>query len=259
MTTLFDLHHKTAWVTGAGAGGLGHHHALILATEGADLVISDLASRASDLDETRRKLAAINTRVLTLNADVSKEDEVDSAIRMIENEFGKLDILVNNAAISIDQPALQMGLEDWNRVISVNLTGVWLCSKMAAKLMVAKKIEGRVINVASIYGRQADLEPSAPYYATKAAVMNLTRALAAEWAQYGINVNAIAPGYFPTRMTRFVEEDPEIKGRFLRRILLKRPGDPAKDLAGVLILLASDASAYITGQTIFVDGGWTAV
>jgi NAD(P)-dependent dehydrogenase (short-subunit alcohol dehydrogenase family) len=160
--------------------------------------------------------------------------------------------------MSIDKPALEMPLEDWNRVVDVNLTGVWLCSRTACRLMQMKNVRGKIINIASTYGRQADLEPSAPYYATKAAIINLTRALAVEWASHGINVNAIAPGYFPTRMTRIVDENPEIKRRFLSRIILKRAGDPTRDLAGALIFLASNASDYMTGQTIFVDGGWTA-
>jgi len=183
---------------------------------------------------------------------------VRNAVTVIEEKFGRIDILVNNAAISAEIPALEIRLEDWNRVIGVNLTGVWLCSRTACQSMVRKKVKGRIVNIASVYGLQADVEPSAPYYATKAAVINLTRALAVEWAPYGIRVNAIGPGYFfPTGMTRF--QDEEVKRRYLARIPLRRPGDPQKDLAGALIFLASSASDYVTGQTIFVDGGWRAV
>lgn len=124
--------------------------------------------------------------------------------------------------------------------------------------MVRKTIKGRIVNIASVYGLQADVEPSAPYYAAKAAVINLTRALAVEWAPYGIRVNAIGPGYFfPTGMTRL--QDEAVKRRYLARIPLRRPGDPQKDLAGALVFLASGASDYVTGQTIFVDGGWRAI
>ena len=259
MKDIFDLRGLCAWVTGAGSGGLGHHHALTLAKHGANVVVSDLASRAEDLTQTEDELESEGVKGLALHVDVSSESDVRRAVDEIEKKFGGIDILVNNAGISVDGPALEMKVEGWNRVLDVNLTGVWLCARTACALMVRKNMKGKVINIASVYGIRADLEPSAPYYATKAAVINLTRALAIEWAPHGINVNAIAPGYFPSRMTRFVDEDPEIKRRFLSRIPLKRPGDPARDLAGALIYLASSASDYVTGQTIFVDGGWTAI
>lgn len=257
MTDLFDIKGKVAWVTGASYGGLGYYHALTLGDEGAHVVISDLSSRAGDLAETRNRLDGKNVKVLDLYTDVSDEDDVRNTVSTIEKEFGRIDILVNNAGVSADVPSLEMRLKDWNRVLNVNLTGLWLCSRTACRLMLEKNTKGKIINIASVYGRHADFEPSAPYYATKAAVINLTRALAIEWASFGINVNAIAPGYFPSHMTRFVDEDPEIRRRFLSRILLKRAGDPAKDLAGALIFLASNASDYVTGQTVFVDGGWT--
>jgi len=258
MRDLFDLRGKVAWVTGASVGGLGFYHAQTLAEEGANLVITDVSSRSSDLAEAQDKLGTKNVKVQALHADVSKEDDVVNTVDRIEREFGRMDILVNNAAISIDIPALEMRLEDWNRVLNVNLTGVWLCSRAACQLMVRKKVKGKIINIASVYGLQADLDPSAPYYATKAAVINLTRALAVEWAAHGITVNAIGPGYFfPTGLTRSLQE--ETKRRYLARIPLNRVGDPEKDLQGALIFLASNASDYVTGQTIFVDGGWMAL
>ncbi len=259
MRDIFDINGLCAWVTGASVGGLGRHHALALAKHGANVAISDLSSRAEDLAETEKELVREGANVLALHTDVSNESDVRRAVNDIEKKFGRIDILVNNAGVSVDGPALEMGLEDWNHVVNVNLTGVWLCARTACALMVRKNIKGKIINIASIYGIRADLDPSAPYYATKAAVMNLTRALAIEWAPHGINVNAIGPGYFPSLMTRSVEENPEVKRRFLERIPLKRTGDPAKDLAGALIYLASNASDYVTGQTIFVDGGWTAI
>ncbi len=258
MTNLFDLRGKVAWITGASVGGLGYYHSQTLAEEGVHVAITDLSSRASDLAETESRLRNKNVKVLTLHADVSKEDDVRRAVADIERELGKIDILVNNAGVSIDASALEMRLEDWNHVLNVNLTGVWLCARTVCELMVRKRVRGKIVNIASIYGLRADMDASAAYYATKAAVINLTRALAVEWAPYGINVNAIAPGYFPTRMSEIVEEDVEVKRRFMARILLKRAGDPARDLAGALIFLASAASDYVTGQTIFVDGGWTA-
>jgi gluconate 5-dehydrogenase len=221
------------------------------------VIISDLLSRTADLAETKNRLERKNIKALALHADVSREDDVRNAVSSIEKEFGGIDILVNNAGVSDSLPSLELPLEDWNRVLSVNLTGLWLCSRTASQLMVRKNIKGKIVNIASVYGHHADFESSPAYYASKAAVINLTRALAIEWAKYGINVNAIAPGYFPTQMTRFVDRNADIKQRFLSRILLKRAGDPSKDLAGALVFLASTASEYVTGQTIFVDGGWT--
>lgn len=258
MEDIFDIRGKRAWVTGASPGGLGYFHALTLAKEGADVAVSDLASRAEDLVRTKSDLDQVGVNVLSLHVDVSREEDVVRAVGEIENRFGRIDILVNNAGTSIDKPAVEMPLADWNHVVNVNLTGAWLCARTVCRLMRKTNVNGKIINIASTYGRQADVEPSAPYFATKAAIINLTRALAVEWAPYGINVNAIAPGYFPTRMTRFVDENPEVKHRFLSRIILKRPGDPAKDLAGALVFLSSRASDYVTGQTIFVDGGWSA-
>jgi gluconate 5-dehydrogenase len=258
MVDIFDIRDKCAWVTGASHGGLGYYHALTLAKQGANVAVSDLPSRAGDLAKTKIDLEQVGVNVLPLQVDVSSEEEVVRAVGDIEKKFGRIDILVNNAGTSIDKPAVDMPLADWNHVVNVNLTGPWLCARTVCRLMRKMDVKGKIINIASTYGRQADLEPSAPYFAAKAAVINLTRALAVEWAPYGIYVNAIAPGYFPSRMTRFVEENPEVKRRFLSRIILKRAGDPAKDLAGALLYLASEASDYVTGQTIFVDGGWTA-
>jgi gluconate 5-dehydrogenase len=257
MVGLFDLERKVAWITGASYGGLGFYHALTLAKQGAHVVISDLLSRAEDLAQAEGRLKDQGAKAFALYADVSKEEDVREAVTSIEKEFGIVDIIVNNAAVSIDIPALEMRLEDWNRVISVTLTGAWLCSRTACKLMVRKRVKGKIVNIASVYSCQADFDPSAPYYAAKAGITNLTRALALEWASHGINVNAIAPGYFfPTGMTRSLNE--ETKQRYINRIPLRRAGDPTKDLAGALIFLSSSASDYVTGQTIFVDGGWTA-
>jgi len=258
MTDLFDLRGKVAWITGASVGGLGYHHAQTLTEEGVHVAISDLSSRASDLAETESKLRNKHVRVLSLHTDVSKEDDVRRAVADIERELGTINILVNNAGIAIDAPALEMRLEDWNHVLNVNLTGAWLCARTVCELMVRKRVKGKIVNIASTYGLRADMEACAPYYASKAAIINLTRALAIEWAPFGINVNAIAPGYFPTHMTKTVDEDAEVKRRFMSRILLKRAGDPARDLTGALIFLTSSASDYVTGQTIYVDGGWTA-
>ena len=149
-----------------------------------------------------------------------------------------------------------MSLEEWKKVIDVNLTGVFLCARTAAREMIKKKY-GKIVNIASIYGAVGDIFPTAPYYASKGAVINLTRALAIEWASYKINVNAIAPGFFPSEMTETVFRDEKTLKYILSRTPLGRTGEPL-DLKAALTYLTSPASNYVTGQTLFVDGGWTA-
>jgi len=172
-------------------------------------------------------------------------------------KFGSLDILVNNAGIASLSPSIDMSLEEWKKVIDVNLTGVFLCARTVAREMIKRK-KGKIVNIASIYGAVGDIFHAAPYYASKGAVINLTRAFAIEWAPYKINVNAIAPGFFPSEMTAPIFQDEEASKHILSRTPLGRTGKPS-DLKAALIYLASPASDYLTGQTIFVDGGWTAL
>ena len=253
MKDIFDLRGLCAWVTGAGSGGLGHHHALTLAKHGANVVVSDLASRAEDLTQTEDELESEGVKGLALHVDVSSESDVQRAVDEIEKKFGGIDILVNNAGISVDGPALEMKVEGWNRVLDVNLTGVWLCARTACALMVRKNMKGKVINIASVYGIRADLEPSAPYYATKAAVINLTRALAIEWAPHGINVNAIAPGWVETDMTvPYLNE--ALEKELSRRIPLGSMAKP-EQMAGGALYLASPLADYVTGHVLVIDGG----
>ena len=170
--------------------------------------------------------------------------------------FGRLDILVNNAGVAAMSPATDISVEDWNRVVSINLTGTFLCARTAAKQMM-KRGGGKIVNIASIYGAVGDVFPASPYYATKGAVINLTRDLAVEWAPFKVNVNAIAPGFFPSEMTEGIFADPHYLEYINKQTPLGRTGN-AEDLKGAVVYLASSASDYVTGQTIFVDGGWTA-
>jgi len=172
-------------------------------------------------------------------------------------KFGSLDILVNNAGIASLSPSIDMSLEEWKKVIDVNLTGVFLCARTVAREMIKKK-KGKIVNIASIYGAVGDIFPTAPYYASKGAVINLTRALAVEWAPYKINVNAIVPRFFPSEMTTSVFGDEKALKYVLSRTPFRRTGD-ALDLKAALIYLTSPAPNYITGQTLFVDRGWTAL
>jgi gluconate 5-dehydrogenase len=178
-------------------------------------------------------------------------------VKTAVDRFGSLQIIVNNAGIGAVNPSADMRLEEWKKVIDVNLTGVFLCARTAAREMIKNKY-GKIVNIASIYGTVGDIFPTAPYYASKGAVINLTRALAIEWAAYKINVNSIAPGFFPSEMTASVFQDEKAMQHILSRTPLGRTGEPL-DLKAVLTYLSSPASNYVTGQTIFVDGGWTAL
>jgi len=249
----FEIFGRTAIVTGA-SSGLGVTFAETLAESGVDVVIG--ARRYDKLVEVAKRLERLGRRVISVQTDVTKEEDVDRMVRTAMENFGRVDILVNNAGAATVSPSIEMSLEEWNRVINVNLTGVFLCARAAAKEMMKRKY-GKIINIASIYGAVGDVFPSAPYYATKGAVINLTRAFAIEWAPYKINVNAIAPGFFPSEMTAPIFKDEKTLGYIVSKTPLGRTGDPM-DLKAALLYLASPASDYVTGQTFFVDGGWTA-
>jgi len=251
----FKIKGDTAIVTGA-SSGLGVSFAEALADEGANLVIA--ARRYDKLVKIAEELARKhNVKVIPVKTDVSSEDEVVNMVRTAVEQFGSLEIMVNNAGIASLSPSVDMTLEEWKKVIDVNLTGVFLCARTAAREMIERKY-GKIVNIASIYGAVGDIFHAAPYYASKGAVINLTRGFAIEWAPYRINVNAIAPGFFPSEMTEQVFKDENAMKHILSRTPLGRTGEPL-DLKAALLYLASPASNYVTGQTIFVDGGWTAL
>jgi len=255
MELCFDIERQTAIVTGA-SSGLGVTFAETLAECGINLVIA--ARRYERLVKVAEDLSSkYGVKVVPVKTDVSKEDQVTNMVKIAIERFGSLEILVNNAGIASLSPSVDMSLEEWKKVIDVNLTGVFLCARAVAREMIKKKY-GKIVNIASIYGAVGDIYPTAPYYASKGAVINLTRALAVEWAPHKINVNAIAPGFFPSEMTESVFQDEQALKYILSRTPLGRTGEPL-DLKAALIYLASPASNYVTGQTIFVDGGWTAL
>jgi len=255
MELCFDISGQTAIVTGA-SSGLGVTFAETLAERGVNLVIA--ARRYEKLVEVAEDVSGkYGIQVVPVKADVSQEDQVINMTKTAMEKFGSIEILVNNAGIGSLSPSVDMSLEEWKRVIDVNLTGVFLCARTAAREMIKKKY-GKIVNIASIYGAVGDIFPTAPYYASKGAVINLTRALAIEWAPNKINVNAIAPGFFPSEMTEQVFRDENALKYILSRTPLDRTGEPL-DLKAALIYLASPASNYVTGQTMFVDGGWTAL
>jgi len=255
MELCFAIDGQTAIVTGA-SSGLGVTFAETLAERGVNLLIA--ARRYDKLVKVAEALAKKHgVKVVSLQTDVSREDQVVKMVETAVNKFGSLEILVNNAGIASLSPSVDMALSEWQKVIDVNLTGVFLCARTAAREMI-KKNYGKIVNIASIYGAVGDIFPTAPYYASKGAVINLTRGLAVEWAPHKVNVNAIAPGFFPSEMTAGVFQDEAALKHILSRTPLGRTGEPL-DLKAALAYLASPASDYVTGQTIFVDGGWTAL
>ena len=250
----FDIKGQTAIVTGA-SSGLGVTFAETLAERGVNLVIA--ARRYEKLAKVAEEISRkYGVKVVAAKADVSQEEQVINMVKTAMEKLGSLEILVNNAGTASINPTVDMSLEEWKKVIDVNLTGVFLCARTAAREMIKRKY-GKIVNIASIYGAVGDIFPTAPYYASKGAVINLTRALAVEWAPYKVNVNAIAPGFFPSEMTESVFKDEKALNYILSRTPLRRTGDPL-DLKAALTYLASPASNYVTGQTVFVDGGWTA-
>ena len=253
VVDMLSLIGKVAVVTG-GSSGLGVTFAQAMAEVGANLEIA--ARRIDKLNEVADDLTKLGVKVRPFQCDVSKQDQVQSLVADTVRTFGRLDVMVNNAGVAAMSPATDIPLEEWNRVVSVNLTGTFLCARESAKQMI-KQGGGKIVNIASIYGAVGDVFPASPYYATKGAVVNMTRDLAVEWAPFKINVNAIAPGFFPSEMTEGIFKDPHYLEYINKQTPLGRTGNP-DDLKGAVVYLASRASDYVTGQTIFLDGGWTA-
>ncbi|TGC10654.1 SDR family NAD(P)-dependent oxidoreductase [Methanolobus halotolerans] len=255
VNDLFDLSGKVAIVTGA-SSGLGTRFAKALANAGANITI--VARRIEKLEELKVELEYLGIKCLTVKCDVLKEDDIINAVERTIDEFGKIDILVNNAGTSSFAPAEDMTREEWDKVLGTNLTGVFLFSKHVARKMKERNY-GRIINIASMYGVIGNTQyPVSSYHASKGGVVNLTRALAGEWAQYGITVNAIGPGFFESEMTRDLISDDDFQDFIRSRCPMERIGKPG-ELDGLLIYLSSDNSSYMTGQHVCVDGGWAAV
>ena len=249
---LFDLTGKVAIVTGA-SSGLGHQFAQTLARAGAKVALG--ARRVDRLTELARQIESFDGRAIPVSLDVTDGESVRACIETAETELGPISILVNNAGIAIDEPALEVEEADWTSVIDTNLTGAWRMTQETARHMVRLGHGGSIVNVASILGLVGGKEVGA-YAAAKAGLVNLTRAMAVDLAPHHIRVNAIAPGAFMTDMTRDWLEG-EDGDRFRQRIPQQRFGQPDQ-LDGLLLLLASDASSYMTGSVVVVDGGLTA-
>ena len=253
MAASFDLTGKNALVTG-GATGIGEGIALGLAAAGANVA---LTYKSHAPDETLRAIEVCGGRAASVQADFAHmdADAAEKVIGFAENALGGIDILVNNAGIIHRNASVDMALDDWRRVLSVNLDSVWLLSQAAGRRMVARG-SGKIIIVSSVLGTQGGLTVPA-YAASKHAVIGLTRALCNEWAPHGVNVNAIAPGYTATDNTQALRDDPVRSEALLARIPAGRFADPA-EMAGAAVFLASDAASYCHGSVLTVDGGWLA-
>ncbi len=251
MSKRFDLSGKVALVTGA-SSGLGVHFARTLAAAGASVAIA--ARRADRLASLQAELQEGGAKALAVDLDVQSAESIAAAFDKVEATLGPVDILVNNAGISIVKPALDMPEADWDSVVDTNLRGAWLMTQTAGKRWVASKRTGSIVNIASILGLRT-IGQVAPYNASKAGLIHLTRALAMEWARYQIRVNAICPGYIETEMNGDFWKTPGGQ-RLIDRIPQRRIGQP-EHLDGALLLLASEAGAFMTGSIITVDGGHT--
>ena len=253
---LFDLTGKIALVTG-GSRGLGLQIAEVLGEMGAKLAIT--ARKAEELEEARAHLAAQRIEAYPLACDLSQPGAVEPMVAKALEHYGKIDILVNNAGATWGAPAEDHPLEAWQKLVNLNLTGTFVVTQAVGKRSMIPNRYGKIINVASIAGLRGNpmgMLKTLAYNTTKGGLVNFTRALAGEWGEHNITVNAIAPGFFPSKMTRGSLE--KLGEKIIARSPLHRLGDD-QDLKGVVALLASDASRHITGQIIAVDGGASAV
>jgi len=252
LMSRFSLQDQVALVTGA-SGGLGRGIALALAAAGAHVVVT--GRKQEILDRVADEIRGLGRRALPVPADVTREAEVQSLVQQVAAEFSRIDILVNAAGIVIVKPTPEYPLEEWERVLDVNLKGTFLCCREAGKVMLRQE-KGKIINVSSVRGLQGRADdPSYP--ASKGAVNMLTKSLAIEWATKGIHVNAIAPTFIRTDLNAFLLDDDATRNWVLSRIPMGRVGN-IWDLFGAAVFLASAASDFITGQILYIDGGWTA-
>jgi NAD(P)-dependent dehydrogenase (short-subunit alcohol dehydrogenase family) len=250
----FSLDGDVAVVTGAGRG-LGKEMATALAEAGADIAIADIDVESAR--ESAEELAGDGTDTTAVEVNVTSEESVEAMVETVTDELGPIDVLVNNAGVAGNEPAEEMSLELWNKVIDVNLTGVFLCSKHVGKRMLDRG-EGRIVNIASMSGFDVNVpQPQVGYNASKAGVRMITQSCAVEWADRGVRVNAIAPGYMRTELVDGVlEENPAMEEEWIENTPMGRLGQP-HELGPLAVYLASDASSYMTGSTVLIDGGYT--
>lgn len=255
MSDLFSLDGRVALVVGAADGGIGGYAARALAEAGATVAVADLDSRADDVATTA---AACGPTATTHAVDVTDAASVQALVDGVVDAHGRIDVLVACQGAMLRREIELTEPSEWQRILDVNLTGTWLLDRAVLAPMRAQGY-GRIINVSTVYAERVGPIPESAYYASKAGIVNVTRAVAGEAGTDGITANCLAPAvFYPTRMTAPLADDPERLEWFRARTMLGRLGDPATDLTGPLLLLASDAGAYLTGQILYVDGGWSA-
>lgn len=255
LNSYFDLSGKTALVTG-GSKGLGKSFALALAEAGADIAV--VSRTLGDLAKVKDDIESLDRQAFAIEVDITKEEQVAAMVQETVEKFGKIDILVNNAATGrINKPPESTTMDDWSFVIDTNVTGPFLCARAAGQQMI-KQGRGKIINLASICGRIIPrYVHGGSYDVSKHAVVAFTRALAVAWARYNITVNAIAPGFFRTEPNEgFFESNPGVYEKLVEMTPLGRIAEP-RELGGLVIFLASDSSNYMTGSVIIMDGGHT--
>ena len=247
-----SLEGKVGVVTG-GSRGIGRGAAMALAEAGADIVLN---SRNTDrLESTADQIRSLGRKVVAVPGDMGVKEDIERLIETTLDQFGKIDILVNNAGTTYRIAAEDFPEDEWDRVLDVNLKGVFLCCQLAGREMIKRK-KGKIINTASLTST-IGIRTTLAYGSSKGGQVILTKTLAVEWAKYNINVNAIAPGFIATDLTKPIREDRKRNEYIMSRVPMERWGSP-EDLKGAFVFLASEASDFITGQIIYVDGGWTA-
>ncbi len=245
---------QVAMVTGSGSG-IGEAIALALAVAGAHVITTELPDRLERAARVAHEIALMGRGSKAIPLDVTSVASIGAAVNEAVAAFGHLDIMVNNAGVQVARPALDVSEDDWDRVVDVNLRGVFFCAQAAGRVMVPRG-QGRIINISSQNGVIGYFHRAA-YCAAKAGVVNLTRVLAIEWAEHNVLVNAVAPTFVRTPMGERTLSDPAVRTDILGRIPLGRIAEP-QDIVGAVVYLASPAAAMVTGHTLLVDGGWTA-
>lgn len=252
IRNIFDLSKRVAVITGA-AGGLGCAISFSLAAFGAELV---LASRnRENLEKLSAEIEELGGVAYSVPTDITKPDEVDRMVHLTLDRFGTIDILVNNSGTEHREAAANIELEDWNRLMETNLTGAFLCAQRVGKVMI-ERVRGKIINISSVRGKFGRATDFSAYCASKGGLDALTRALACEWGKYNIQVNSLAPSIIETELSRRSLEDKGYAKRITDRIPLGRWGQTV-DLIGAVVFLASDASNFVNGHTLYVDGGYS--
>ena len=255
MLPSMRLDNQVAVVTGSGSG-LGQAIAIAFAEAGATVVVTDLAQRLPNAKKTRDRIIQLGRKSVAVSLNVTSIRSIRRMVKKTIDEFGRIDILVNNAGVNISKPAVEVTEDDWDKVLDVNLKGVFFCCQEVGRTMIERRF-GKIINVASQNGVIGYYNRAA-YCSSKAGVVNLTRVLAIEWASKNINVNAIGPTFVRTPLTDKLFQEESFTSEVLRRIPLGRLGQP-EDITGAVVFLASSAAQLITGHTLLIDGGWTAI